>query len=113
MGRAVDCLRRADTFMVVGVENLLTGSCCRNQIPPFFPAEGPAGAVVIAGGVAGTVIGDGLAVVSRQQIIPVGVFVSVGMTVGAGDIAEAIIGVSVGIITDGRLGQLIQIINFG
>ena len=61
----------------------MTTAACTNKIPALGPAKGPTGAVVIAGGVADGIVGDGLAVVLRQQVAPGRIPVGVGMAAGA------------------------------
>lgn len=78
------------------------------QLPPLDPAHGHA--VVVAGGVADGVVGDGVTIVGGEQILPVRVAVGIGVggvAIGDGEkIAHAVIGIGVGLSTAGGLGQL-------
>lgn len=70
------------------------------QSAKLAPSKVPAGAVVVAGGISGIVIGDFYAVVFGQQVTPFGVAVGifmVGSAVrGREDVAYIVIGVGVG-----------------
>ena len=48
----------------------LSTTGCGSQISSVAPTEGPPGAVIIAGGIAGIVVGDTLPVKLRQQVAP-------------------------------------------
>ena len=54
------------------------------KAPAIGPGEVPAGAVVVAGGVANGIVGNRLAVKGSKQILPAGI--SVGIAVGSGAI---------------------------
>ena len=62
--------RQPQTLGIVGKGEVFTAADRRGQPSSLFPGHGPASAVVVAGGIARCVIGDGLPVVSREQILP-------------------------------------------
>ena len=70
-------LGQPQTLGIVGVGDRGSAVGCGSQLPALLPIHRPPGAVVVAGGVARTVVGDALPVVSREQIAPVGIAVSV------------------------------------
>ena len=76
-----DGLTSADAVQVIGVANAalagIAAAGCAAQSPAAGPAKGPIPTVVIGGGIAAAVIGNGMAVVSRQQVFPAGIPVSV------------------------------------
>ena len=55
----------------------LLGKSC--QLTAILPAKGPAVAVEVAGRISVAVISDALAVIRGQQILPIGIFVCVGV----------------------------------
>ena len=71
------------------------------QLTAILPAEGPAIAVEVAGRIAVAVIGNALAVIRGQQVLPIGIFVCVGVgsrSVREGlDIADGIVLVCVAV----------------
>ena len=91
-------LFRAQTGCVVAVAGGFTavGGAC--QTPSFRPGEGIAVAIVIAQRIAVAVVGDGLPVNRRQQVLPLAVSIGVGMGLGtivkACDIAVGIVAVA-------------------
>ena len=74
-GGAVDCLAGADTVSVVLIA---VGIAAIGDFPQL-PALPGVGGTVVAGHIADAVVGDGLAVVLGQQIIPAAVAVGVGL----------------------------------
>ena len=92
-GGAVDCLAGADTVGVV----LIAVSIAAVGDFPQLPALPGVGGTVVAGHIADAVVGDGLAVVLGQQIIPAAVAVGVGLGLqnvaqGAGRIGVTLYG---------------------
>ena len=67
---------------VVSICDVLPVAGSGGKLPSFFPIERPTGAIVVAQRVADFVIGDGLAIVSRQQVLPIGI------DIGAGSLSE-------------------------
>ena len=59
------------------------------QLTAILPAKGPAVAVEVAGRISVAVIGNALAVIRGQQILPIGIFVCVG--VGSCSVREGIL----------------------
>lgn len=55
----------------------LLGKSC--QLTAILPAKGPAVAVEVAGRISVAVISDALAVIRGQQVLPIGIFVCVGV----------------------------------
>ena len=106
MRLTTDRLAGTDTFVVISIGNRLVVAGRRYQIAAFLPAECPAGAVVVAGGITGAVIGNGLTVISRQQVFPLGITIGIGMAIGTGDVAAEVIGIGVGGRSNNRLRQL-------
>ena len=79
---AVDSLARTRAVFV-GREGDGVGAVRRGQQPLVLtPGEGPPGAVVVAGGIPGGIVGDGLAVIGCQQIPPLAAAVGVGVMTG-------------------------------
>ena len=74
-GGAIDCLAGADTVSVVLIA---VGIAAIGDFPQL-PALPGVGGTVVAGHIADAVVGDGLAVVLGQQIIPAAVAVGVGL----------------------------------
>ena len=99
VGRAVDSLRGADTVVVIGIGDGMASTDGFGQIPAFRPGEFPLGAVVVAGGIAAAVVGNGLSIVSRQQIAPLGIAVGIAVAVGGFEIAKTVVGVGIGGVT--------------
>ena len=109
-GGTVDCLAGADT---VGVVLIAVGVAAVGDFPQL-PALPGVGGTVVAGHIADAVVGDGLAVVLGQQIIPAAVAVGVGLGLqnlaqGAGCIGVAldrqdVPGLAVGVDEGGVLG---------
>ena len=92
-GGAVDCLAGADTVSVVLIA---VGIAAIGDFPQL-PALPGVGGTVVAGHIADAVVGDGLAVVLGQQIIPAAVAVGVGLGLqnvaqGAGRIGVTLYG---------------------
>ena len=129
VGHTVKHLLRADTVLVIGVGidisislgSLVVTGFCRNQVPALFPGEVPPGAIIVAGGIAGAIVRDGLPVKGEQKVFP-HIFISTiavevvkailigmaGSSVGGGeDITYAIIGIGVGLTAAGLAEQLI------
>ena len=83
----VDLLRngfsRPEAVQIVAVGNvgvlILLPAACTDKSSSAGPAKGPIPTVVIGGGIAASVIGNGVAVISRQQVLPAGIPISVGM----------------------------------
>ena len=65
------------------------------QAPAVGPGHCPASAVVVAGGIARSIIGDAVAVKGRQQILPIGVAVGISVTIGAENVTYGIIDVEI------------------
>ena len=78
-----DGLTGTDAVQVIGVANIalagIAAAGCAAQRPSAGPAKGPIPTVVIGGGIAASVIGNSVAVVGRQQILPAGIPVSIGI----------------------------------
>ena len=110
MLHSVDGFGCSDSVAVVGEGKGSIATCGSCQLPAILPGHIPAGAVVIAGGVADGIVGDGQTVVSDQLVLPVvgTVGVSVGFPVlcGGEDIAYSVICVTVGIGTTRGAEQL-------
>ena len=111
IGYAVNGLAIPNTGKVIGVADdmaALGGFC---QLPPVGPAQVPvAGTVVPDGRVANGVVGDGLAIVSSQQIQPLAVTIGVGVgrcTADTADVAVGVVGIVIGSAGVDFLGQLI------
>ncbi len=94
---------------IVGVGDGGSAVGCGYQLSAVVPFQGPAGAIIVAGGIAGAVIGDGLPVKGSQQILPVGVAVGIGMAIGGENITDGVVGIGVGRIT-GSAEQLALIV---
>ena len=99
VGRAVYSLRCADTVVVIGIGDGMASTDGFDQIPALGPLKGPTGAVVVAGGIAAAVVGNGLSIVSRQQIAPLGIAVGIAVAVGGFEIAKTVVGVGIGGVT--------------
>lgn len=95
VGHTVYSFGGSGTIQVIGVSRGGRAIACGGQASAVRPAQSPAGAVVVAGRVAGTIVGNGLSIVSSQQVPPISIAVGVGMTVGGEDIAYAVIGIVV------------------
>ena len=111
VGNAVYCLAGTNTVAVVGVGVALSICCGIGQSPTFFPGEGPTGTVVVADGIAGTVIGNGLSVISRQEVrplcIPIGVSVSGCAIAGSQDVAtSACVLPGIGLVALSHAGEM-------
>ena len=87
------------TGQIIGVVNGGTAGYCPGQASAVVPGEGPAGAVIVAGGVAGCVVGDRFTVVCGQQVLPVGVAIGIGVAVCCENVAHRVVGVSIGRVT--------------
>ena len=78
------------------------------QLPPVFPAKGPPFTVIVAGGVADGVIGDGFSVVGGQKILPLRISIGVGvsgLSIGRSqNIANRIVGIGIAV----RHGRTIE-----
>jgi len=82
---------------------IIGGSCGavvgRLQSAAITPGEGPAGAVVVAGGITCIIVRDGLTIVSGKQIAPICVVIGVSVVsttlIGREDITGCIVGVAV------------------
>ena len=78
------------------------------QLPPVFPAKGPPFTVIVAGGVANGVIGDGFSVIGGQKILPLRVSIGVGvsgLSIGRSqNIAHRIVGIGIAV----RHGRTIE-----
>ena len=103
--------RKPQTFGIVGESEILAVAVGRNQSPALGPGHGPILAVVVGGRIAGSVIGNGVSVVFRQQVPPGGIAVGVavaGGPVGGGqNIAHRVVGIGVGLSAAGLLRQLV------
>ena len=66
------------------------------QSPTIDPGKVPAGAIVVAGGVANGIVSNAVAVKGSEQILPGGVTVGVGVPISSQDVARAIVGIGVG-----------------
>ena len=75
-------MRSAQTVSTVGIADIGGSVGSRCQLPPMLPGEGPPGAVIVAGGIADGIVGNGFAIVGRQQVTPACVAVGVGMPSG-------------------------------
>lgn len=90
-------LHDAGTGGIVDVAVSVGTIGCACQLAAIHPAHSPAFAVIVAGGITGGVVSDGLAVEGGQQVLPVRV--AVGIAVGGGsvgcalDVAYGIVGV--------------------
>ena len=82
MDDTVHHLGGAKTVGTVGIADIGGSIGSRCQLPPMLPGEGPPGAVIVAGGIADGIVGNGFAIVSRQQVTPACVAVGVGMPSG-------------------------------
>ena len=110
IGYAVNGLAIPNTGKVIGVADNMAalGGFC--QLPPVGPAQVPvAGTIVPDGRVANGIVGDGLAIVSSQQIQPLAVTIGVGVgrcTADTADVAVGVVGVVIGSAGVDFLGQL-------
>lgn len=68
-----------------------------SKLSPVLPAKCPAIAVIVAGGVANGIVGDGFPVIGGQKILPLRIPIGIGMggfAIGSGqNIAYSVIGV--------------------
>ena len=95
-----DGLTGTDAVQVIGVANAalagIAAAGCTAQRPSAGPAKSPIPTIVVGGGIAAAVIGNGVAVVGRQQVLPAGIPIRVGMglaAVGSGqNISRIVIG---------------------
>ena len=81
---------------IVGVAVVKAGSGVLGGHEPASQIPGEGGAVMPGGGVAYGVVGDGVAVIGGEQILPLGVPIGVGVgaaAVGGGDVAGIVVGV--------------------
>ena len=68
----------SETCVVVGVVppgRAVSGHGC--QLAAMFPGEVPSRTVIVAGGIADVVVGDGLAIDRRQQVTSAGIISAV------------------------------------
>ena len=111
VGYAVDRFTVPNSGKVIGVADIVAALVRLRQLPPVRPAQIPvAGTVVPDVGVANGIIGDCLAVVSREQVQPFVVAVGVGVGFCAAytaDVSIGVIGVVIGSLGVDFLGQLI------
>ena len=77
MGHVPHGLGGPQAARIVGVGHAGGAVRRRGKASAVLPSEGPTGAVVVAQGVADLVVGDGLAVIRRQQIPPLAVAVGI------------------------------------
>ena len=113
VGGAVDNLAGSQAAGIIGEAQAVAacgGSC---QAPTVSPGEVPANAVVVAGGIANGVVGNGLAVKGGEQILPVGVAVGIGMPIGCQNIARTIIRIGVSIVTNGLEELTLVVVGIG
>ena len=114
VGYAVYGLAQAQAVAIIGVSIGICSLCGADEVAALSPGKGITAAVVVAQRVAGAVIGNGLAVESRQQISPVGIAVGIGVAggaVGSGkDIAAQVVGVGPGLAAARSGKQLVQVI---
>ena len=101
VGGAVHSLADSQTAGIIGKAQAGAGfgSCC--QTSAVGPCHRPAGAVVVAGGVADYIVGNAVAVICGKQVLPGSVTIGVGMSIGCQDIACTIVGIGVGGIPNG------------
>ena len=99
VGSAVHSLAGSQAVGIVGKAQAGTGfrSCC--QTSAVRPAHRPAGAVVVAGGIANGIVGNAVAVKGGEQILPGGVTVGVGVPISCQNITGTIVGIGVGGVT--------------
>ena len=113
-GNSTNRLAGTHTAEVVDIADIGGAVGGGGQGSAVAPAHGPPGAVVIAGGIAGAIVGDGLAVVSCQQILPVGITVGVAVVFtvlgSSQDIAHIVIGVGKAGVGSGDAQQLALVI---
>ena len=87
MHMAIDSLFCPHAVQIVGVTNgrifRFTGTGRAGQSSPAGPGEGPIPAVIVSRGVAAAVVGDGVAVIRRQQVLPAFVAVGIGVRFAA------------------------------
>ena len=111
VGGTAYLLGQPQAIGIVGEAEALAVAVGRHQPPALGPGHGPILAVVIGGGIAGSVIGNGVSVVFRQQVPPGGIAVGVGVAggaVGGGqNIAHRVVGIGVGLSAAGLLRQLV------
>ena len=82
IGDTVHGLAVPDTGHVVGVLDLMGIRVRTDELTSLFPIKLPPGAIVVALRVSNFVVGDGLTIVSRQQVLPVRIAVGVGSLSG-------------------------------
>ena len=61
MNNSINGFRQSLTIGIVGEFNLGVSGFCPVQLLPRTPGEGPPGAVIVAGGIADGIVGNGLA----------------------------------------------------
>ena len=71
----------AQAVGIVFKGNRAACTACSSKISAILPGEVPVRAVVVTQRVAGCVIGDALSIKCRQQILPVGISISIGMAI--------------------------------
>ena len=107
-------LTSTDAIQVIGVANIalagLAAAGCTAQSSSAGPAKGPGLSIVVGSGIAASVIGNSVAVISRQQVLPTGIPISIGMGLAAvrsgQDISGIVIGEGISCRAVGGLGQL-------
>ena len=115
------CLARPDAVGVIGEGHAFAGLACRRQLVAHLPCHTVFCTVIvrrrIAGGLAcgALLVGKGVAVISRQQVAPIGIAIGIGMrtggVLGRQNIPSGIVGVardSFVILRD--LRQLLQLV---
>ncbi len=97
VGHAAYCLAGTQAIQAIPIGYGLSAAGGADQVSAVIPTHGPAGAVVVAGGIANGVIGDRYSVQGRQQVLPICIAVGVGVgsrSVGSGfDVANRVIGI--------------------
>ena len=107
---------RPDAVQVVAVGHgsfrVALGIGRAGQSSAAGPGEGPIPAVIVGGGVAAAVVGDGVAVVGRQQVLPafvaVGIAVSLAAVGGGQQVARCVVGEGIGRGAVGGSGELAE-----
>ena len=107
----IDLLAGTQSVRVIGVGVGNAILLRTGEVSTLLPLEIPPGTVVIAGGVAGTVIGDGLTVKLGEQVLPNRMTIGIGMcsraVAGSEDIARVVVGIGVGLSAAGLGEKLI------
>ena len=114
MNHTVHGLAGSHTIQIIGIGDGSGAAGCGCQLPAVLPGEGPLGAIVVAEGIAGGVVGDGTFVKCRQQVTPVAVTIGVVVfsctVIGGQNVTRGVVGVIVSGGAVSGLGQLVLVV---